>query len=221
MSAQAPAATDLDSLLASIPVLPVVTIADAGRAADLAHALLAGGITAVEIALRTPAALEAIRRIAQAVPACRVGAGTIRRPEDMARAAEAGATFGLSPGSTPDLLAAGRGAGLIYIPAIATGSEVLSALDHGYRAVKFYPAEQAGGAATLKSFQGPFADVTFCPSGGISQGTLGAYLALPNVASVGGSWIATGDDIARGDWAAITAKARAAADLAASLGRGP
>jgi 2-dehydro-3-deoxyphosphogluconate aldolase / (4S)-4-hydroxy-2-oxoglutarate aldolase len=206
-------ATDVITLLAASPVLPVVTIDDAGRGPDLARALAAGGLRAVEITLRTPAALDAIARIAAAVPEMLVAAGTVLTPADLRAAAASGAALAISPGATPALLEAARDDGIPYLPGIATASELMIALEAGYACCKFFPATAAGGVATLDALAGPFPAARFCPTGGISTANAAEFLARPNVVCVGGSWIAPRAAIARGDWAAIERAAREAAGL--------
>ncbi len=193
--------------------MAVVTIEHAGRAVDLARALVRGGVASIEVTLRTPAALDAIRRIAAEVPEALVGAGTVLSTADYHAAAEAGARFAVSPGSTEAMLQAGRDGSIPYLPAIATASEIMRGLDFGYTAFKAFPASVIGGVAALKAFAGPFAGVRFCPTGGVTLSTAKDYLALPNVACVGGSWLAPTTLLDNGDWAAI--EARAAESLAA------
>jgi 2-dehydro-3-deoxyphosphogluconate aldolase/(4S)-4-hydroxy-2-oxoglutarate aldolase len=195
------------------PVIPVVTIDDANHAVPLARALLAGGIKVIEITLRTPAALAAIRAIKAEVKDAVVAAGTVLHVDDLARAAQAGAAFAISPGSTQKLLGAGRDQKLPYLPAVATPSEVAAALEHGYETLKFFPANAAGGIEMLSALRGPFPTVRFCPTGGISAGNAQTYLDLPSVLCIGGSWLAPQSLIARGDWSAIEALARQASSL--------
>lgn len=204
---------DPEEVLRLTPVLPVVAIEDAGDAAPLARALLAGGVRSIEITLRTPAALEAIRAVADAVPDMVVGAGTVLDAEALSAAAEAGARYALSPGATPELLAAGRQAPIPLLPGVATASELMRGLDMSYRCFKFFPAEQMGGTAALAAFAGPLPQARFCPTGGIGADKAAAYLALDNVLCVGGSWVAPGALIKARDWAAIEANARRAAQL--------
>lgn len=202
----------LDVLNAS-PVMPVVVIKDADKAVPMAKALISGGIRVIEVTLRTPAALEAISRIAREVPEALVGAGTILSQKDLKAAEDAGATFTISPGATPALLAAGRSATKPYIPAISTASELMAGLEAGYEVFKFFPAETSGGAAAVKSLGGPFPHVKFCPTGGISLKTAPAYLSLPNVACIGGSWLVPDDAMSENDFARIEALAREASML--------
>jgi 2-dehydro-3-deoxyphosphogluconate aldolase / (4S)-4-hydroxy-2-oxoglutarate aldolase len=203
----------IDEILATAPVMPVVTIDDAADAAPLARALVAGGLRAIEITLRTAAALEAVRIIAGEVPEAIPGVGTVLRPQDLEAAAAAGAMFAVSPGATPTLLAAARGASLPYLPAIATASELMAALEAGFSTCKFFPAAALGGVAALKSFGGPFPSARFNPTGGIDLAGARDYLALDNVLCVGGSWVAPAAAIAAGDYARVERLAREAAAL--------
>lgn len=193
-------------VLSRCPLMPVVNIEAAEHAVPLAEALLAGGINVIEITLRTPAALVAIERIARAVPEMWVGAGTIVRPQQIASVAQAGAQFALSPGATPAVLAAIHG--LPFIPGVATASDIMQAMAAGLDAFKFFPAHSMGGIATLQAFAGPFAEALFCPTGGIRQETAADYLALSNVACVGGSWLTPATLMRAQQWAEITALAR-------------
>lgn len=197
------------------PVIPVLVIDDLAHARPLAEALVAGGLPALEVTLRTPLALEAIRAMAE-VPGGVVGAGTLLTPADVKAAKAAGATFGVSPGATPRLIAACEDAGLPLLPGAATASEIMALLERGYTVQKFFPAEQAGGAACLKSLGSPLPQVGFCPTGGISLKIAPDYLGLKNILCVGGSWVAPKEAMAQGDWAAITRLAREAATLARS-----
>jgi len=198
-------------VLRSGPVLPVIVIADAGLAVDLAQALLAGGIRTLEVTLRTPAALQAIGRIRDALPQACVGAGTVLDADAWQRAQDAGAQFGVSPGSTPQLLRAA--AGQTFIPGVSTVSEAMMARDAGFTALKLFPAEAVGGRALLKSLYGPMPQLVFCPTGGIGPANAAQYLALPNVACVGGSWLVPESALAARDWAAISTLAEQAAAL--------
>jgi 2-dehydro-3-deoxyphosphogluconate aldolase/(4S)-4-hydroxy-2-oxoglutarate aldolase len=206
------ASAQLLRIAALAPVIPVLVVERAADAAPLARALVAGGLPALEVTLRTPAALDAIRAMAE-VPGGIVGAGTLLTPEDVRRAKAAGAHFGVAPGATEALLAAAEDAGLPLLPGAATASEVMRLLERGYRALKFFPAEQAGGAALLKALAAPLPQARFCPTGGIGPGNAAAYLALANVICVGGSWVAPPAMVAAADWAGITDLARAAAAL--------
>jgi 2-dehydro-3-deoxyphosphogluconate aldolase/(4S)-4-hydroxy-2-oxoglutarate aldolase len=201
------------SLLDVVPVLPVVVAGTAAEGVAVARALAAGGLPAVELTLRTPAALDAIRAIAAEVPDVLVGAGTVVSPGQAEEAADAGARFLVSPGSTPDLRAAMLDTGLPFLPGVATVSEVMAALEAGCTELKFFPAEASGGAAFLRSVAGPLPAVRFCPTGGITASGAPAYLALPNVGCVGGSWLTPADAVATGDWARISALAAEAAAL--------
>jgi len=203
----------IDVILAAAPVLPVVTLADAAQAVPLARALAAGGLAAIEVTMRTPAALAAISAIAAEVPQIRVGVGTALSIADLEAAMRAGARFAVSPGFTPALLGAARWSGLPFLPAVATASELMAVLDAGYSTAKLFPARELGGPALLKALAGPFPQARFCPTGGIDAHSAADYLALANVACVGGSWVAPPALIAAGDFAAITALARAAAAL--------
>lgn len=203
----------MTDILEAAPVIPVIVIDDADKAVPLAHAFIAGGLNVIEITLRTPVAFDAARRITARVPNAVVGIGTITLPQQFEQAKAAGARFCVTPGLTPKLAKAAHASRLPMLPGVMTPTEVLAAHDEGYRQVKLFPAEQAGGVAMLKAMAGPFADVRFFPTGGITAETAGAYLALPNVISVGGSWLAPQEAILRGDWAKITALARHAASL--------
>lgn len=194
------------------PVVPVLVIEDASTAADLARALVAGGLPALEVTLRTPAALDAIRAMSQ-VKGGVVGAGTLLTPEDVRAAKEAGARFGVSPGATDRLIDAAIDVGLPLLPGAATASEIMALLERGYDVVKFFPAEASGGAKALAAIGAPIPQVRFCPTGGISPANVRDYLALKNVLCVGGSWVAPRDKVASGDWAGIEALAREAAAL--------
>lgn len=204
---------DPTGVLSLSPVVPVVTIDDVEQAVPLASALLAGGIRTIEITLRTEAALDAIRAVAQHAPELTVGAGTVLNENDLAAAIEAGARYALSPGATRSLMKAARKAPIPFIPGVATSSEIMRGLDLGYTCFKFFPAEQMGGIAAIKSLAGPFPSVRFCATGSISAAKAHEYLALPNVLCVGGSWIAPTDKIKAGDWANVEAAAKQAVAL--------
>ncbi|MGW6471101.1 bifunctional 4-hydroxy-2-oxoglutarate aldolase/2-dehydro-3-deoxy-phosphogluconate aldolase [Streptomyces nigra] len=206
----------MTSVLDLAPVVPVVVVDDPSDAVPLARALVAGGLRAIEVTLRTPGALDAIRAIADAVPEAVVGAGTVLTPEQVTRSVEAGARFLVSPGWTDSLLDAMRASGVPYLPGVSTASEVLALLERGVRELKFFPAEAAGGTAYLKSLYGPLPQVRFCPTGGIGPGSAPDYLALPNVACVGGSWMLPADAVAAREWARVEALAREAAGLGRS-----
>jgi 2-dehydro-3-deoxyphosphogluconate aldolase/(4S)-4-hydroxy-2-oxoglutarate aldolase len=195
------------------PVIPVIVLQRVADAVPLARALVAGGVKVLEITLRTPVALECMRAIAQAVPEAIVGAGTIRTVEDAKSALEVGCQFGVSPGYTHDIGAACKDIGLPLLPGVATASEVMAANADGYGFLKFFPATAAGGIPLLKALAGPFADVVFCPTGGITPETAPQFLALPNVKVCGGSWLTPQDAVDRQDWARITQLARAASAM--------
>ena len=201
------------SLLSRVPVVPVVVVDDLAHAVPVARALVAGGLPVIELTLRTPVALDAIRAIASEVPEILVGAGTIVTPGQAKEALDAGAQFLVSPGSTPSLLGAMADTGLPFLPGTATVSEVLAVLEAGYTELKFFPAEASGGAAFLKSIAAPVPAARFCPTGGITAASAPSYLALPNVGCVGGSWLTPVDALASGDWGRVTELARAAAAL--------
>lgn len=194
------------------PVIPVLVVGDASRAEGLATALVAGGLPVLEVTLRTPAALEVIRQMAK-VPGGHVGAGTVLTPDDAKRAKDAGASFAVAPGLTEALARACADLDLPLLPGAVTASEVMRAMELGYSMLKFFPAEAAGGAKSLKSLAGPLPQVSFCPTGGITLANAPDYLALPNVICAGGSWIAPDADVASANWSAIEARAREAAGL--------
>ena len=195
------------------PVIPVIVLERADDALPMARALFAGGVRVLEVTLRTPAALQAIAAIARALPDVIVGAGTVRSDADARAALAAGARFAVSPGWSPRVAAACREIGLALLPGVASASEVMLASEEGHRFLKFFPASAAGGTAMLKAWAGPFGDVVFCPTGGITAATAPDYLALPNVKVVGGSWLTPPDALASGDWRRIEALAREAASL--------
>jgi 2-dehydro-3-deoxyphosphogluconate aldolase / (4S)-4-hydroxy-2-oxoglutarate aldolase len=194
------------------PVIPVLVVNDATAARPLAEALVAGGLPVLEVTLRTPAALDAIRAMAE-VAGGHVGAGTLTTPDDVRAAKAAGATFGVAPGATDKLLAACEAEGLPLLPGAATASEVMALLERGYDMLKFFPAEATGGAPALKAIGAPLPQVSFCPTGGISLANAQSYLSLPNVTCAGGSWIAPQNLITAGKWSEIEALAREAAGL--------
>jgi 2-dehydro-3-deoxyphosphogluconate aldolase/(4S)-4-hydroxy-2-oxoglutarate aldolase len=200
-------------VMTDAPVIPVIVLSDVAHAVPLARALVAGGIRMLEVTLRTPAALACIEAIAREVPEAVAGAGTVRRAEDAQAAAKAGARFAVSPGYTQAVGKACRDLGLPLLPGVATGSEIMMAQEDGYTALKFFPAMQAGGLAMLKAWQGPFGDVKFCPTGGITPANAAEFLGLANVVCVGGSWLNPADAVAQGDWARITRLAKEAAAL--------
>ena len=195
------------------PVIPVIVLNDVAHAVPMARALLAGGIRMLEITLRTPQALACMEAIANEVEGAVVGAGTVRSPQDAAAAVKAGARFAVSPGYTPAVGQACKDLGLPLLPGVATGSEIMMAQEGGYTELKFFPAMQAGGPGMLKAWSGPFFDVKFCPTGGVTQQNANDLLSLPNVACVGGSWLVPADALAQGDWARIEALAREATQL--------
>ncbi|KAF0815196.1 KHG/KDPG aldolase [Andreprevotia sp. IGB-42] len=197
----------------SCPVMPVIVIDDLETAVPLARALVAGGIKVLEVTLRTPVALAAVKAIAESVPEAIVGVGTVVRPEQFAEAKAAGAVFAVTPGLTPKLAAAAREAGIPLLPGVMTPSEVIAALEEGFDALKLFPAEQAGSYGMLKALGGPLPQALFCPTGGVTVESAPKLLALPNVGCVGGSWLCPKDLVAAGDWAGITAIAREAAAL--------
>jgi 2-dehydro-3-deoxyphosphogluconate aldolase / (4S)-4-hydroxy-2-oxoglutarate aldolase len=186
------------------PVVPVLVIKDVAHAVPLAKALIEGGIRVLEVTLRTPAALDVIREIADKVPEAMIGAGTVTNAAQLKEVAEAGAKFAISPGLTTELLEAGNQANIALIPGVSSISELMKGRDLGYTHFKFFPAEASGGIKALKSIGGPFPDVVFCPTGGISANNYLDYLALPNVRCVGGSWLAPDDVVEAGDWSKIT-----------------
>ena len=204
---------NIREILAMAPVIPVLTIEDVAHAVPLARALVAGGLPVLEITLRTPAGLAAIEAIAKAVPQAVVGVGTLTRAVDFAAAERAGAKFGVSPGLTPELAAAARGTRFPLLPGAMTPTDVIAARIAGYNVLKLFPAEQAGGIPMLRALGAPFPDVLFCPTGGISRATAPDYLALGNVACVGGSWVAPAALLRAGDWEAVEQLARDAAGL--------
>ncbi|MGW1896275.1 bifunctional 4-hydroxy-2-oxoglutarate aldolase/2-dehydro-3-deoxy-phosphogluconate aldolase [Streptomyces hirsutus] len=215
-SAPAPAdGAATSSVLDLAPVLPVVVVEDAADAVPLARALVAGGLPAIEVTLRTPAALDALRAIAAEVPDAVVGAGTVITPGQVHEVVAAGARFLVSPGWTDGLLESMRASGVPFLPGVSTVSEVVALLERGVREMKFFPAQAAGGTAYLKAIAGPLPQARFCPTGGIGPDSAPDYLALENVACVGGSWMLPADAVAARDWARIERLARAAAGLSA------
>lgn len=193
------------------PVIPVIIIEHLEHAVPLARALCAGGVCVLEVTMRTPVALAAIEAIRKTVPEAVVGVGTLTRPDDFAAAADAGAQFGVSPGLTAELARAAQAVNFPLLPGVMTPAEVIAARLHGYSALKLFPAQQAGGVGMLKALASPFGDVVFCPTGGITRETAPEYLALPNVACVGGSWLAPTQLMHKADWAGIEILAREAA----------
>jgi len=195
------------------PVIPVIVLHDPAHAVPMARALVAGGIRMLEVTLRTAQALACIEAIAREVPEAVVGAGTVRSRADAQAAAMAGARFAVSPGYTPALGQACRDVGLALLPGVATGSEIMMAREDGWTELKFFPALQAGGVAMLKAWSGPFFDVQFCPTGGVTLQNAPDFLALPNVVCVGGSWLVPADALVQGDWTRIAELARATRNL--------
>ncbi len=204
---------DLDSIMSRCPVIPVIVIEQPEHAVPLATALYRGGLTVLEITLRTEHGLGAIRAVRAALPDAIVGAGTVVSREDVVQARDAGSQFLVSPGCTPDLLATAREVGVPLLPGINTPSEAMLLLERGLRHLKFFPAEAAGGVAMLKSLSGPLPQLRFCPTGGISPANAAHYLSLPNVLCVGGTWMLEKQLIASADWIGIEALARDAAAL--------
>jgi len=200
-------------ILGLSPVIPVLTITELEHAVPLARALAAGGLRVLEITMRTPVALAAIEAMRRQVPDAVVGVGTLTRAVDFAAADRVGAQFGVTPGLTPDLAAAARGARFPLLPGVMTPTELIAARAAGFNVLKLFPAQQAGGISMLQALGGPFPDVLFCPTGGVTRATAPDYLALPNVICVGGSWFAPRAMLAAGDWAGIEALARDAAAL--------
>lgn len=194
------------------PVIPVLVVEDAATAGPLAEALVAGGLPALEVTLRTPAALDAIRAMAEVTGGV-VGAGTLLTPEDVRAARAAGACFGVSPGATDRLLAACEDEGLTLLPGAATASEMMALLERGHHVQKFFPAAAAGGVTALRALAGPLPQIRFCPTGGVTPENARDYLSLPNTLCVGGSWVAPRELVAAREWEAINRLAREAAAL--------
>jgi 2-dehydro-3-deoxyphosphogluconate aldolase/(4S)-4-hydroxy-2-oxoglutarate aldolase len=205
-----------DAVLARAPVVPVLAIERIEQALPLARALLQGGLPVLEITLRTEVALEAIALLARELPQACIGAGTVLTEQDLDAVCAAGAAFAIAPGATASLYSAADSARIPFIPAVATASEIMTGLDRGHRRFKFFPAVPAGGVGALKSFAGPFGAVRFCPTGGIDAKSAPDFLALPNVMTVGGSWMAPAAMVRGGDWSGIEAMARACAALRAA-----
>jgi 2-dehydro-3-deoxyphosphogluconate aldolase/(4S)-4-hydroxy-2-oxoglutarate aldolase len=204
---------DVAELLALGPVIPVIVIEDENTAVPMAQALVGGGLRVLEVTLRTPAGLPGIKRIAEEVPDAVVGAGTVLTPADVSATVAAGARFLVSPGSSKELIRAMLDSGALPLPGTATASEVMALLDQGLNHMKFFPAQPAGGVPYLKSLAGPLPMVRFCPTGGITPETAPQFLALQNVACVGGSWMLPADALAAGDWARVRDLAQQAAGL--------
>lgn len=206
-------AMNLSEIMHASPVIPVIAIDDLEHAVPMAQALVAGGIKVLEVTLRTAHGLAAIRAIAKQVPDAILGVGTLTQRDEFVAARDAGAVFGVSPGLTAELIAGAKSSGLPLLPGVMTPSEVMVARAAGFRQVKLFPAVPAGGVAMLNAIAGPLPDMLFCPTGGISQQTAAQFLACPNVACVGGSWLTPRDAMAAQDWARITELARAASAL--------
>jgi 2-dehydro-3-deoxyphosphogluconate aldolase/(4S)-4-hydroxy-2-oxoglutarate aldolase len=204
----------LARILRASPVMPVIALDRLDQALPLAEALLEGGLSTLEITLRTPVALEAIRLISRTFPGAYVGAGTVTTPEALRQVAEAGATFAVSPGLSAPLLAAAQDSPIPLLPGIMTPSEAMTAMAAGFKYLKLFPAEQAGGVAMLKALAGPFRELRFCPTGGITPASAPSYLSQPNVLCVGGSWLAPKASLDAGDWKVIIDLAKAASSLA-------
>jgi 2-dehydro-3-deoxyphosphogluconate aldolase/(4S)-4-hydroxy-2-oxoglutarate aldolase len=200
----------IDDVMTAAPVIPVLVIEDAAHAVPLAEALVAGGLPVLEVTLRTPAALDAIRAM-RTVAGAIVGAGTVLNPQDLALALDAGSQFIVSPGLTDALADAAIASGIPFLPGVASAGDIMRGLDHGLDRFKFFPAETSGGLPALKALAGPFGGVSFCPTGGITQDRASEWLAHPNVFCVGGSWLARPGET---DWAALEERARAASALA-------
>jgi 2-dehydro-3-deoxyphosphogluconate aldolase/(4S)-4-hydroxy-2-oxoglutarate aldolase len=206
----------LDAVIAQSRIIPVLTIEHVADAVPLARALIAGGVPVLEVTLRTAAGLDAAAAIIAAVPEAVVGIGTVLTPDDLARSVAIGARFALSPGATPTLLAAAAQCPVPFMPGVATASELMLAMEYGFDTVKFFPANTAGGPAAVRGLAGPFPGARFCPTGGVSDDNSAAWLALPNVVAVGGSWLTPAAELRAGDWDAITQRtARAVAAAAA------
>ena len=206
---------DALTVLQQGPVIPVIIIDDAAKAVPMGRALVAGGVRVLEITLRTPGALDAVRALSAEVPEAIVGVGTVLEPKQFVEARKAGAKFAISPGFTPALADAANDAGLSLLPGVTSPSEIMAAMEKGLHTLKFFPAEAAGGTAMLKSFASPFASVKFCPTGGITLKTAPSYLALPNVVCVGGSWLVPAEAVRDDNWAEVTRLAQEAAAIKA------
>jgi len=204
---------DIAAIAGRAPVIPVLTIERVADAVPLARALVKGGLPVLEVTLRTPVALDALRAMAAEVPEAMVGAGTVLNAEQLDQAKRAGARFLVSPGCTRALAAAAGASGLPFLPGVQTVSEAMALSEQGFRLMKFFPADQAGGLGWLKAVTAPLAGLSFCPTGGIGADTASSYLALPNVACVGGSWVTPRDAVAAGDWQKVERLAAAAANL--------
>jgi 2-dehydro-3-deoxyphosphogluconate aldolase / (4S)-4-hydroxy-2-oxoglutarate aldolase len=212
-----PDTTTIDEILTRAPVIPVLVIEDAAHAVELGRALVRGGLPVLEITLRTGAAMEAARRMAAEVEGAIVGVGTVIEPAQLDASVAAGARFAVSPGLTSRLAAAAASSPIPLLPGAMTPSEMMHARDQGYRRLKLFPADVAGGVTMLRALSGPLSDLRFCPTGGIKLAQLGDYLRLPNVVCVGGSWVAPRDAVMAGDWAHITRLASEAVAAAAQI----
>ena len=201
-----------EEIFSAGPVVPVLVIKDVAYAVPLAKALIAGGLRVLEVTLRTDAALDVIKKIADEVPEAIIGAGTVTNRKQLQQVADAGAKFAISPGLTLDLLKAGNEGSIALIPGVSSISELMTAKDLGYTHLKFFPAEASGGVKALKAIGGPCPEITFCPTGGISPSNYNDYLALPNVKCAGGSWLAPEEAMANGDWEQITELAKKAVE---------
>ena len=213
MTTRSAAGQRLDELLLISRVIPVITIEQVEHAVPLARALVAGGIRLLEITLRTDAGLEGAAAIIADVPEAVVGVGTVLTPADLARSVAVGARFALSPGATPELLDAAAQASIPFLPGVVTASELMRAVAHGFDTVKFFPALPAGGIPALRALAGPFPAARFCPTGGIGEDNAAEWLAVPNVAAVGGSWLTPIAEVQSGRWDVISERARRAAAL--------
>ncbi len=209
----AAAALTSDTLMRISPVIPVLVVEDAGAAPELARAIVAGGLRVLEVTLRTPVGLAAITAMAEAAPDAIVGAGTVLNAEQLKRAVDAGARFIVSPGLTEGVACAAEAAGVPLLAGVTSASDIMRGLDLGLDRFKFFPAETSGGAAALSAFAGPFADIAFCPTGGINPANAGGYLGLGTVLCVGGAWVTPKDALAARNWSRVTELARAASQL--------
>ena len=207
-------ASILNASLSDAPVVPVLTIEKAEDAPELGKALARGGVTTVEITLRTAEGLDAISNMKRACPDLLVGAGTVLNPKDLDDALEAGSDFIVTPGATPALLKAAQESGALFIPGVATPSEALFAYEHGFSMLKLFPAEVVGGVNMLKAIYGPMPQLTFMPTGGVRADTMNRFLELPNVACVGGTWLASKSDVDNNDWSGIEARSKEAIQTA-------
>jgi 2-dehydro-3-deoxyphosphogluconate aldolase/(4S)-4-hydroxy-2-oxoglutarate aldolase len=203
----------LEATLTAAPMVPVLTIEDRKVAVPLGRALVAGGLTALEVTLRTPAAFDCIRAMIAEVEGATVGAGTVRTARQYEEAEKAGAKFVVSPGATPGLIAAGKASAVPFLPGIITPGEAMTLAEEGFTTLKFFPAEPAGGVAYLRALAAPLAGIRFCPTGNITQKLSPSYLALPNVICIGGTWVTPPDALAAADWPRITGLSREAAAL--------